>query len=186
MRKICRHLIALGLFGLVAATDARVVDVQPAGFTSTHTLDIAASPARVYEALTRDVGRWWDSAHSFSGSAENFSLDAVPGGCFCEQLPDGGHVRHMSVVYAAPGERLRLSGGLGPLQTMGVAGNMEFRLELAGPESTRLEYTYAVGGYAPGGLDVLAEPVDRVQLGQLQRLKRYVETGSPAAPDQGE
>ena len=45
--------------------------------------------------------------------------------------------------------------------------------------ATRLQYRYAVGGYSPEGLAELAVPVDQVQLGQLQRLQRYVETGNP-------
>ena len=45
------------------------------------------------------------------------------------------------------------------------------------PEGTLLNYRYAVGGYVPGGLEPLAEPVDRVQLGQLMRLQQFVDTG---------
>jgi len=35
--------------------------------------------------------------------------------------------------------------------------------------------TYAAGGYAPGGLDKLADIVDSVLRGQTQRLKAYAE-----------
>jgi hypothetical protein len=70
---------------------------------------------------------------------------------------------------------------------MAVSGSMTFTLTDAG-NGTLLKYEYAVGGYAPDGVDRLAEPVDRVQQGQLQRLQRYIETGNPAvaapaAPD---
>ena len=40
---------------------------------------------------------------------------------------------------------------------------------------TLLDYKYAVTG---AGGEALAEAVDRVQLGQLQRLQRYVEGGN--------
>ena len=73
-------------------------------------------------------------------------------------------------------------GGLGPLQAMAVSGSMTFTLAATDGGGTRLEYVYAVGGYSPDGLDELAEPVDRVQLGQLQRLQRFIETGNPDAP----
>jgi hypothetical protein len=44
---------------------------------------------------------------------------------------------------------------------------------------TRLELTYNVGGYRPGGLAELAAPVDGVLRAQLLRLKSFVETGKP-------
>jgi len=97
-----------------------------------------------------------------------------PGGGDGRFHPSGGSVRHMQVVFADPGKQLRLSGGLGPLQAMGVAGSMSFVL-IAQGEGTRLMYRYEVGGYTTGGLAALAGPVDQVQLGQLNRLKAYAE-----------
>lgn len=149
------------------------------GFISDHVLTIAAPRARVYHSLTEEVGRWWDPAHSYSGDAANFSIDTKPGGCFCERLKDGA-VAHMTVVFADRDKSLRMLGGLGPLQQMAVSGSMTFALSDADAGATRLHYTYAVGGYSPEGLDKLAVPVDQVQLGQLQRLQRYLETGDPA------
>ncbi len=52
----------------------------------------------------------------------------------------------MQVVYAAPGKTLRLSGGLGPLQGMGVTGAMTFTLEPAADGRTLLRYQYVVLG----------------------------------------
>ena len=43
---------------------------------------------------------------------------------------------------------------------------------------TTIRYRYSVSGHSVRGW---AEAVDRVQPGQLERLKRYVETGSPVA-----
>jgi uncharacterized protein YndB with AHSA1/START domain len=149
------------------------------GFVSDWDLVIAAPRQKVFRALTDEVGRWWDPAHSYSGDAANFSIDARAGGCFCERLGDGA-VAHMTVVFVERDKQLRLLGGLGPLQSMAVSGSMTFTLSDASA-GTRLQYHYAVGGYAPDGVDQLAEPVDRVQLGQLQRLQRYVETGNPVA-----
>ena len=53
-----------------------------------------------FDALTDDVGRWWNPEHSYSGVAANFSIDARAGGCFCERLKDGS-VAHMTVVFVA-------------------------------------------------------------------------------------
>ncbi|MCZ6641526.1 MAG: ATPase [Gammaproteobacteria bacterium] len=156
------------------AAHAEVTVVSEQGFVSEHELDIAADPERVYQTLTDEIHLWWDATHSYSGKAENFYLEARAQGCFCEKLSSGGSVRHMQVVFADPGKQLRLSGGLGPLQGMGVAGSMSFVLVSRAP-GTRLEYRYEVGGFTAGGLAALAGPVDPVQLGQLQRLKAYVE-----------
>ena len=157
-----------------SSVQAEVTTASEQGFTSEHELNIAADPDRIYAALTAEIHLWWDATHSYSGKAENFYLEARAQGCFCEKLPSGGSVRHMQVVFADPGKQLRLSGGLGPLQAMGVAGSMSFVL-IAQGEGTRLMYRYEVGGYTAGGLATLAGPVDQVQLGQLNRLKAYVE-----------
>jgi len=144
------------------------------GFVSVHRLRIAAEPERVWTALTEEIAGWWDPAHSYSGKAENFYLEAEPLGCFCERLPRG-NVVHMQVVFIDGASFiLRLTGGLGPLQQMGATGTMTFELS-ADDGATVLDYQYVVQGFAPGGMAALSEAVDRVQLGQLERLKAYAE-----------
>lgn len=168
--------LSLMLFSLIAGVSARgdVVAVSEQGFISEHQLTLAATPETAYLALTREVGHWWDPAHSYSGNSENFSLDARAGGCFCETLPNGGSVEHMRVVFAEPGKTLRLFGGLGPLQGMGVAGAMTFVLAPKEAGQTELTYRYVVSGFNPGGWDAVAPAVDQVQLGQLKRLQAYL------------
>ena len=46
-----------------------------------------------------------------------------------EKLPDGGFVRHLQIVYYQPGKSLRLTGGLGPLQELGVHGSLVFSVD---------------------------------------------------------
>ena len=152
---------------------AEVRETDAHGFVSAHEIEIGAPPRRVFAVLVDEVDRWWDPAHSYSGDAANFSLDDLCG--LCEGLPEAGVVRHMRVVYWHAGKTLVLSGGLGPLQRLGVAGSMSFDLEST-PTGTKLSYRYTVSGRDAGAW---AAPVDRVQIGQLERLKRYVETGSP-------
>lgn len=166
-------VVAVAGFSLHAA----VADRSANGFTVQHSLDIAAPRERVYAAVL-EIGRWWNPAHSYSNESSALSLDVAPGGCFCERLPNGGHVRHLTVVYVDSGKALRLQGGLGPLQPLGVAGSLDLVFE-ATPSGTKVGLTYAVGGYMAGGLDAMAEPVDGVLLEQIERLRRYVETGSP-------
>jgi hypothetical protein len=68
---------------------------------------------------------------------------------------------------------------LGPLQTCGIAGSMTWKLT-NGPDSTRLELSYSVGGFIPGGFDKIAPPVEAMLREQLDRLKLFVETGKPS------
>ena len=150
-----------------------LAEVAEGGFVSTHVVEIDAPPQRVFQALTEEIDEWRDAAHTYSGEPSNLELDRI---CLCEDL-DGGFVVHLRVDYWHPGKRLRLSGGLGPLQSLGVAGSMSFDFDDDLDGRTRLSYRYAVEGQRAVPL---AEPVDRVQRGQLLRLVRYVETGSAA------
>lgn len=165
-----------------SAAFADVVDSAPAGFTVKAAMDSPASAAQVYRALTERIGSWWENAHTWSGNASNLSIDARPGGCFCEKLPNGGGVQHMTVVYADPGKLLRLSGGLGPLQDLAVTGVMSWTLTESGGKTT-IEVTYKVGGYMPGGAGVgaLAAPVDTVVTAQLKRLAVFAAASAAAS-----
>ena len=169
-----RHMLIVGLI-LVAPSYAEVVDSDANGFISAHTLYLPVEPEAAYNALVKDVALWWDASHSYAGQAAAFSIEDHAGGCFCERNGDV-EVEHMRVVNVARGQSITLQGGLGPLQSMAVTGSMSF-IFLPAEGGSELKYQYSVGGYLPGGLESLAEPVDRVQLGQLQRLKRYLETG---------
>jgi uncharacterized protein YndB with AHSA1/START domain len=172
-----RLLSSIALAGL-QAIGASSVAAQATGFIVKHEVSIAATPAKVYDALARQVAVWWNPEHTFSGDSKNLSLDARPGGCFCERLPNGGGLEHLRVSYVAPNEVLRLSGALGPLQASGVAGSLTWQLTGAAP-GTKVELSYVAGGYIDGGFDQIAPAVKAVLLEQLQRLKLFVETGRP-------
>src|SRR5688572_29973490 len=114
-----------------AVAGAEVVDRSAAGFTARTTVTINASPERAFRALVDEIGSWWDKAHTWSGDALNLWLTANPGGCLCETLANGGGVAHAVVNHVIPGELLRLSGALGPLQEHAVTGTLTFRFEKA-------------------------------------------------------
>jgi hypothetical protein len=123
-----------------------------------------------YASLVRHIGEWWEAEHTYSGDSKNLTLVAEPGGCMCEALPNDGSVQHGTVVNVVPGQLVRLSAALGPLQEMGVSGSLTWQFERAAAAETKVTLTYAVGGYAPGGLDKLAAVVDMVMTRQLNRL----------------
>ena len=136
---MARPLSAALLLGWAASGVAwsDVVTESAEGFVVAHEMVLKATPARAFEALTTDIAAWWDATHSYSGEARNLSLPARAGDCFCERLPNGGSVEHMRVVLASPGERLRMVGGLGPLQQMGASGVMSFDFAPTSSSSTR-------------------------------------------------
>ncbi len=177
-----RLQLAMAFLSFVAALDSggEVLDAGPGGFSLVHEVTISASRAEVWAAAVSRVGQWWSSDHTISGNAANMSIDPVPQGCFCEAIGEHAGVVHLTVTFVNPNVLLRLTGGLGPLGLMGVDGNMTWEFFDA-DEGTRVKFTYAVGGYRPGGLDTVAGPVDDVIGEALGRLKQYVETGTPDA-----
>jgi uncharacterized protein YndB with AHSA1/START domain len=141
-------------------------------------VSVNAPPAKVYEALVGQIGSWWNPEHTYSHDAKNLSIDARPGGCFCEKLPNGGGIEHARVIYVAPREVLRLSGALGPLQASGVAGTLTWKLT-SGTDNTRIQLSYSAGGFIDGGFEKMAPLVENVLRQQLDRLKQFAETGKP-------
>ena len=178
MRRCSLGTLALVMLAGTLAQSAP--QVMPTGFLVKFDVSINAPAAKVYDALVGQVGSWWDPQHTYSGDAKNLSLDARPGGCFCEKLPNGGGIEHARVIYVAPREVLRLSGALGPLQGSGVAGTLTWKLT-SGTDNTRLQLSYSVGGFIDGGFEKIAPAVESVLRVQLDRLKQFAETGKPTA-----
>ena len=175
--RIPRLAAALTLIIALAGTAgsrAEVLDSAAGGFTTRHSVEITASRLQVYRALVNDIRHWWNDDHTVSGSAANLSINAVVNGCFCETLGDGAGLAHMAITFVNPGVMLKMTGGLGPLGLMGVAGNLTFEIDEADGVST-VVLQYAVGGYMPGGLDEIAPAVDGVLIDVLIRLKSFVE-----------
>ena len=178
-----RRLILLSLLALsVLPVRADVTDSADNGFTTVNEAVVAATPAEAWIAATQEVGAWWNPDHTLSGDASRMSIETRPLGCFCESLGEDAGIVHLTVTAVSPDSLLRMTGGLGPLGVMGVDGNMTWEFE-ATEEGTLIRFTYAVGGYAKDGLQGIAGPVDRVIGEALQRLARFIETGSPS-PDE--
>jgi hypothetical protein len=169
--------LAALLLAAASAASAEVVDVGDNGFATRQTVTVSADAAKAWTAAV-DVGKWWDPEHTYSRDSANMSIEARPGGCWCEKLPGKAGVRHMTVVFADPGKLLRFDGGLGPLQSLAVAGVMTWSFTPA-EKGTEVELTYLVGGYNRGGFKDLAPGVDAVLRAQLERYQRYVNAGKP-------
>jgi uncharacterized protein YndB with AHSA1/START domain len=167
-----------------AQARAEVKDATASGFTIENTRVVPVDAATAWNALVQQIDRWWPKDHSWWGEQSTLSIDARAGGCFCETVgqPSGGgqQAQHMQVTFVDPGKTLRMTGGLGPLQGMGLHGALEFRLVPEG-EGTRITLWYRAGGYTPDDLSKLAPVVDRVQAQQLGGLADYLAAGPERA-----
>ena len=169
------RMAALILLFASAPAAAEVVSASPNGLEIRHTVDLTLQPDAAYRAFTA-VGAWWEPAHTYSGDANNLSLNPVPGGCFCERNPKaGGGVEHMRVAYVEPGKRIVLTGSLGPLLYEATTGVMDVQLKSTAT-GTHLTLNYKVAGFAKGGADKLAPIVDQVLGTQVSRLRAYAAT----------
>jgi len=172
-------LFSLAILALATPAGAAVKSASIQGFEVAGEATAKAAPAEVYKALLNPAA-WWNPDHSYSGDAKNLSLDPRPGGCFCEKLPGGGGVLHLTVVHLAPGKLLRLRGALGPLQGLPVEGPLTWTIVPSGTGS-KIGVVYSVGGKLEG-FERWAPAVDGVINEQLTRLARLLDTGSPKAP----
>lgn len=176
---------ALIAIGLAAATSApaAVKDAAANGFTVENERTVAADADTVWKALTGEVDRWWPKDHTWWGADSTLSIEPRAGGCFCERSRDGKRqALHMTVAFVDPGKTLRLLGGLGPLQGMGLNGALEFRLSPGAGGGTRIVLFYRAGGYTPDDLGKFAPVVDKVQGLQLGGLADYLGRAGAAAP----
>lgn len=168
--------LATGLGPAVAG--AEVVDASPRGFTLENVVEVPVDAATAWSALVEDVDAWWPADHTWWGAESTLTIEPRAGGCFCEKHGDN-EAQHLLVTYAEPGRLLRLTGGLGPLQGMGLDGVAEFRLAGADGGGTRITLFYRAGGYAPEDLEAFAPIVDQVQGMQLGGLARHLGGGAP-------
>ena len=160
---------------LLAATPAaaEVREMGPSHFTLGMSATSRLPPDRLWARLI-DWKSWWDGAHSYSGNAGNFQLTLAPGGTLQEQWA-GGVVVHSRLLQARPGRQLRLSGGLGPLQSLPVEAVWDIGIAPEGTGS-RVQFTYRVAGDATARLDKLAPAVDQVMTAGLARLAESTPT----------
>ena len=179
-----RLLVAAALVLVLASAapaQAEVKDAAPGGFTVENTVVVPVDAMTAWSALVGEVDAWWPKDHSWWGAASKLSIEPRAGGCFCE-IAGEQQALHMTVTFVDPGKTLRMVGGLGPLQGMGLHGAMEFRLAPADDGGTRITLYYRAGGYSPDDLGKFASVVDQVQGLQLGGLAGYLRTPAKTKP----
>jgi len=160
------------LLGSVARGEPR--EIPTGGFASTIEVVLPGAPETIYDAISGDIGGWWD--HTFSGKPARFFIEARPGGGFYEYFDAEGKngVLHATVIYAERGKLLRFRGPLG------LSGNaldlvVTYGLEPSGPDSTRLAVTVDAAGHMEPGWPEVVDGVWKHFI--LDRFKPYVEAG---------
>jgi uncharacterized protein YndB with AHSA1/START domain len=157
---------------LAGAAQAAATSTSANGFRLENKVTVAATPDAVWAALGQ-IGSWWSSDHTYSGSAANMTMPLKVGACFCEALPGGG-VEHGRVIMVWPEQKLvRVQAALGPLQDEGVSAVLSFQVKPADGGAEVVE-TYNVGGARSETADLWPQ-VNAVLAEQLDRLKTYVE-----------
>lgn len=165
-------VLILALIGVCQNLSAEVTSSGAGGFNLKLVTTVDVDPAIAYQQFLR-VDEWWVASHSYFLDAENFSIEAKAGGCFCE-ISGANEVEHMRVTFVQPGRELRMTGGLGPLQMLGATGGMSWLFEAIEGGGTRITHSYNVSGFMAGGLDQIAAVVDAVQNDQLQSLANKI------------
>ena len=171
---ICAATAALALGG---SAQAAVVNTWESGFRiENRAVATTATADQAWTALGQ-IGHWWASEHTYSGSNGNLTIEMKPGGCWCEALPGGG-VEHGRVVLVWPEQRmLRIDGALGPLQDEGVSAALTWQIkEVTG--GVEIVQTYHVGGVRPEMMKN-ASLIDQVLAQQVEYLRAYLQPPVP-------
>jgi hypothetical protein len=172
-----RNVILAGLLLTATPASAEVISAGPNGFEVRHSVNLVIPQAKAYSAFS-EIQNWWSKDHTYSGDASHLSLQLRPGGCFCERLEGSGGIEHLRVTYVQPGERVVLTGSLGPLLYEATAGVMDIKVErIAG--GSRITMDYRAAGFAKGGAAEMAPVVDKVLGEQMRRLRVYAAGGAP-------
>jgi hypothetical protein len=161
-------LVILGATVLHAELKKHPVD----GYTSTLEVTLPGSPEVIYDAMTGEIGGWWD--HHFSESPKSFRIEPKPGGGFYEIFDDAGNgVLHGTVIYADRGKRLTFRGPLG-FNGRAVDLVATWTYEAAGDSTTlsvKVEFTGQVTEDNAAAIDGVWHHFI------IEGLKPYVESG---------
>jgi hypothetical protein len=181
---------ALALASCSSPVFAEVKATSDSGFNVVHIASVAATPEEIWKRLLAPKD-YWNKAHSWSGSSAGFYIDAQANGCFCElfqergadgKLSTVGSVEHMRVIFAQPGKVLRMQGALGPLQSEAVIGTLTVAMEPSkDAKTTKVSFSYVVGGYMRYKVSEIAPAVDKV-LGE--QFRNMLQPFTPAGGDE--
>jgi hypothetical protein len=172
-----KYFAPLALVAGATPASAEVLGSSDHGFEIQHSVNLVIPQPQAFDAFGQ-VSQWWSKDHTYSGDAARMTIQVRPGGCFCEMLEGGGGIEHMRVTYVQPGERVVLTGSLGPLLYEATTGVMDVKVEpIAG--GSRVTMNYRAAGFAKGGAGAMAPLVDKVLGEQIKRFRVFAAGGAP-------
>ena len=187
---------ALLLSGLLSVTftspsHADVNYADNSGFSIANESESTAAIEAVYSHFIQDVDKWWPKDHTWWKGT--LSIDEQAGGCFCE-VKEAASAAHMQISYVVPNEKVVMTGGLGPLQEMGLTGALTWEFSAleeseSKNENTKREFSpktkVTLTYHASGNIHFngkrassedaanLVKVVDKVQAQQLNALTAF-------------
>lgn len=164
----------LSLCLLSGPLSAEVQHLADTGFIIENKIQVSDNVAATWQAFVEEVDNWWPKDHSWWLDQGTFSIDPQAGGCFCERASGGRSAEHMHISFVDPQKMMTMTGGLGPLQGMGMFGALTF-VFTENDAGTEVVMTYRVNGINPDGFAELAPIVDMVQGLQIGGLKNFLE-----------
>ena len=191
--KTCQAMLLSGVLG-VTFTPSSLANVNYAdssGFSITNVSESHAPTEEVYSHFIQNVDMWWPKDHTWWKGT--LRIDEQAGGCFCE-TSNTSSAAHMQVSYIEPNKKVVMTGGLGPLQEMGLTGALTWEFSSVGKRvsshenkkskplpKTKVTLTYhASGNIHFNGQRAtdedaanLVKVVDKVQAQQLSALTTF-------------
>ena len=169
-KKSCNKIRLYGsalLMCVSSAVFAEIKSSSQAHFELFHQAKSSIPPTELWQRLIKP-SQWWHPDHSYSGNADNLSLEAEAGGEWREDWSSGSVV-HGRILYIEHGKQLRLSAPFGPLQQKAVSAIWTITIQ---PDETGSLVTFeeTVNGTNQSQLDKLAPAVDYVKDQALKRL----------------
>ena len=158
--------VSLSTFG---AASAEVVTSGADHYTLRQEAVSSLPPEKLWDRLIKP-STWWSDAHTYSGDADNLSLQASAGGAWRENW-EGNSVLHGTVLLSQEHQVLRLSAPFGPLQNMGVTVVWTITLKPNG-DGASVEFLETATGGAQSALDKIAPAVDSVKQQAIENLVR--------------
>lgn len=172
-------LLFAALALLAGPAPAKLLDSRADGMTVENVVTVPVDVATAWDGLINHVDAWWPKDHSWFGKEGRFSIEPRAGGCFCE-VSGARQALHMTIGFVDPQKLLRMVGGLGPFQGMGLSGSLEWRFKPV-DGGTEITLHYTIGGYSTMDMSKFAPVVDRVQAQQLGGLGKFLSAAKPTS-----
>ena len=169
-----KPLLAAAVLALCATPAAAEVVARTADSFTLRFAEAADIEPDEIPGTLRGLSRWWDPAHTYTGSAANLSLDLTPGGCWCERFPDGTDFDHGRTVSVGS-DRFVFDAPFGPMRGKVTSARLTISWPAANDGWTPT-WTMVVEG---PGIGAMADTVDAVMGNGYMRWLYYLENALP-------